>query len=78
MPTRLYFVFLRLNFYSLLGDVAFRILETINSDRRRATQNMLGDYLLEKTEIYVCDINPNMLNVGKTRAQERGGYCISG
>lgn len=54
------------------GDVAFRILETINSGRCRATQNMLEDNLQEKTEIYVCDINPNMLNVGKTRAQERG------
>ncbi|CAI0423149.1 unnamed protein product [Linum tenue] len=38
------------------GDVAFRILETVNSE----------------TEIYVCDINPNMLNVGKKRAVERG------
>jgi 2-methoxy-6-polyprenyl-1,4-benzoquinol methylase len=26
----------------------------------------------EDTQIYVCDINPNMLNVGKKRAAERG------
>lgn len=26
----------------------------------------------EDTHIYVCDINPNMLNVGKKRAAERG------
>lgn len=26
----------------------------------------------EETQIYVCDINPNMLNVGKKRAVERG------
>lgn len=26
----------------------------------------------EETQIYVCDINPNMLNVGKKRAMERG------
>lgn len=26
----------------------------------------------EETQIYVCDINPNMLNVGKKRASERG------
>ncbi|CAN1168327.1 2-methoxy-6-polyprenyl-1,4-benzoquinol methylase, mitochondrial [Linum perenne] len=38
------------------GDVAFRILEAVNSE----------------TEIYVCDINANMLNVGKKRAIERG------
>lgn len=28
--------------------------------------------LLEETKIYVCDINPNMLNVGQKRAAERG------
>lgn len=26
----------------------------------------------EQTQIYICDINPNMLNVGKKRAIERG------
>ncbi|KAA8525615.1 hypothetical protein F0562_007503 [Nyssa sinensis] len=58
------------------GDVAFRILETINSVKRRAMQDVLEDKLQEETQIYVCDINPNMLNVGKKRAQERGlgGY----
>uniref|UniRef100_A0A2N9I9T6 2-methoxy-6-polyprenyl-1,4-benzoquinol methylase, mitochondrial n=1 Tax=Fagus sylvatica TaxID=28930 RepID=A0A2N9I9T6_FAGSY len=54
------------------GDVAFRILETINSVKRRATQDVLEDNLLEETQILVCDINPNMLNVGKKRALERG------
>ncbi|CAK9170655.1 unnamed protein product [Ilex paraguariensis] len=54
------------------GDVAFRILETINSVNRRAMQDALEDNLQEETQIYVCDINPNMLNVGKKRAQERG------
>ncbi|XWS52243.1 hypothetical protein CRYUN_Cryun11dG0051100 [Craigia yunnanensis] len=54
------------------GDVAFRILETVNSIRRRALQDPLSDGLQEETQIYVCDINPNMLNVGKNRALERG------
>lgn len=26
----------------------------------------------EDTQIYICDINPNMLSVGKKRAVERG------
>ncbi|KAH7862103.1 hypothetical protein Vadar_034790 [Vaccinium darrowii] len=54
------------------GDVAFRILESLNSVYRRAVQDVLQDNLQEETQIYVCDINPNMLNVGKKRAQERG------
>lgn len=33
--------------------------------------------LQEDTQIYVCDINPNMLNVGKKRALERGMFkCL--
>lgn len=54
------------------GDVAFRILESLNGVYRRAVQDVLQDNLQEETQIYVCDINPNMLNVGKKRAQERG------
>ncbi|KAL5549350.1 hypothetical protein UlMin_004581 [Ulmus minor] len=54
------------------GDVAFRILETVNNTKRRALQNILEDGLQDETQIYVCDINPNMLNVGRKRALERG------
>lgn len=54
------------------GDVAFRILEAINSVNRRAIEDTLEEDLQEETQVYVCDINPNMLNVGKKRAQERG------
>nr|XP_028955305.1 2-methoxy-6-polyprenyl-1,4-benzoquinol methylase, mitochondrial-like isoform X2 [Malus domestica] len=54
------------------GDVAFRILDSVNSIRRRAMQDVLEDDIREETKIYVCDINPNMLNVGKKRALERG------
>lgn len=53
------------------GDVAFRILENVNSVKRRAMQD-LSNSLQEETQIYVCDINPNMLNVGRKRAMERG------
>lgn len=53
------------------GDVAFRILESINSVKKRAMLDVHDDNLLEETKIYVCDINPNMLNVGKKRAEER-------
>ncbi|KAF5804852.1 putative 2-methoxy-6-polyprenyl-1,4-benzoquinol methylase [Helianthus annuus] len=54
------------------GDVAFRILETIYSVHRRAVDDTLEDDLHEETQIHVCDINPNMLNVGRKRAQQRG------
>ncbi|KAI5647650.1 hypothetical protein M9H77_33655 [Catharanthus roseus] len=54
------------------GDVAFRILERINSVSRRAMRDAFEENLLEETKIYVCDINPNMLNVGQKRAAERG------
>uniref|UniRef100_A0A2P2JB71 2-methoxy-6-polyprenyl-1,4-benzoquinol methylase, mitochondrial n=2 Tax=Rhizophora mucronata TaxID=61149 RepID=A0A2P2JB71_RHIMU len=54
------------------GDVAFRILESINSVKRTAVRDPIFDHLREETEIYVCDINPNMLNVGRKRAKERG------
>ncbi|XP_022863114.1 2-methoxy-6-polyprenyl-1,4-benzoquinol methylase, mitochondrial isoform X2 [Olea europaea var. sylvestris] len=53
-------------------DVAFRILENINSVKNRAMLDVHDDNLLEETKIYICDINPNMLNVGKKRAEERG------
>lgn len=53
------------------GDVAFRVLDSINSVSRRATDDGLAD-IQEETQIYVCDINPNMLNIGKKRAVERG------
>ncbi|XP_047340584.1 2-methoxy-6-polyprenyl-1,4-benzoquinol methylase, mitochondrial [Impatiens glandulifera] len=54
------------------GDIAFRILDNINSISRRSLQTLPEDITHEETKIFVCDINPNMLNVGKKRAQERG------
>ncbi|XP_068665772.1 2-methoxy-6-polyprenyl-1,4-benzoquinol methylase, mitochondrial [Aristolochia californica] len=54
------------------GDIAFRVLESINSVSSRALRSGLTDELESGTRIYVCDINPNMLSVGKKRAAERG------
>lgn len=53
------------------GDVAFRVLDSINSVSRRAMEENLAD-TQEDTQIYVCDINPNMLNVGRKHAVQRG------
>ncbi|XP_018513371.1 2-methoxy-6-polyprenyl-1,4-benzoquinol methylase, mitochondrial isoform X2 [Brassica rapa] len=53
------------------GDVAFRIFDAVNSVKRRALRKV-DEASIEETQIYVCDINPNMLNVGKQRAAERG------
>lgn len=53
------------------GDVAFRIFESINSVSCRAMKDGLAE-TEEETQIYICDINPSMLNVGKKRAIERG------
>ncbi|KAK7349124.1 hypothetical protein VNO77_06232 [Canavalia gladiata] len=54
------------------GDVAFRILENINRVKQRGLRRVFEDTLDAETQIYVCDINPNMLNVGKRRALEKG------
>ncbi|XP_074295580.1 2-methoxy-6-polyprenyl-1,4-benzoquinol methylase, mitochondrial-like isoform X2 [Silene latifolia] len=54
------------------GDIAFRVLDSINMVNLRALRDESEDHLHEETKIYVCDINPNMLNVGKKRALERG------
>ncbi|XP_057798321.1 2-methoxy-6-polyprenyl-1,4-benzoquinol methylase, mitochondrial [Salvia miltiorrhiza] len=54
------------------GDVAFRILDSIHSVTQRDVKNCHDNNLLEETQIFVCDINPNMLRVGKKRAHDRG------
>ncbi|XP_010525075.1 PREDICTED: 2-methoxy-6-polyprenyl-1,4-benzoquinol methylase, mitochondrial isoform X2 [Tarenaya hassleriana] len=53
------------------GDVAFRIFDAVNSVKRRELLK-IDEASLEETQIYVCDINPKMLDVGKQRATERG------
>lgn len=72
LPLWVFYWGLQFKGLNFAGDVAFRILDTVNSIKRRALQDVLEDDLQEETRIYVCDINPNMLNVGKKRALERG------
>lgn len=65
-------VSLYMNLYNTYsGDVAFRVLDSIKSVSRRAMQGTLPE-VEEETQIYICDINPNMLSVGKKRAADRG------
>jgi len=55
------------------GDVAFRVVDAIQKAEQRSPGNMLADAEeVDQTRVYVCDINPNMLEVGKQRAKERG------
>ncbi|XP_014524338.1 plastidic ATP/ADP-transporter-like [Vigna radiata var. radiata] len=53
-------------------DVAFRILESINKVKLRGLQGVFQDTLEVETRIYVCDIKPQMLNVGRQHALEKG------
>ncbi|CAA6662111.1 unnamed protein product [Spirodela intermedia] len=46
------------------GDIAFRILDNINSVSHRALKNGQAEGE-DDTKIYVLDINPNMLAVGR-------------
>ncbi|KAG9446413.1 hypothetical protein H6P81_012541 [Aristolochia fimbriata] len=54
------------------GDIAFRVLESINSVSHSALRCGVTDEVEGGSRIYVCDINPKMLSVGKKRAAERG------
>jgi len=47
-------------------------LESINKVKLRGLQGVFQDTLEAETQIYVCDINPKMLNVGRQRALEKG------
>ncbi|BBN13136.1 demethylmenaquinone methyltransferase / 2-methoxy-6-polyprenyl-1,4-benzoquinol methylase [Marchantia polymorpha subsp. ruderalis] len=55
------------------GDVAFDVLEAINRVEQRSLQVLPAEADAEdETRVYVCDINPAMLEVGKQRAKKRG------
>lgn len=55
------------------GDVAFRVIDAIHSCEWMGMPGKSSDVEAEDdTRVYICDINPAMLNVGKQRAQERG------
>ncbi|KAH9323274.1 hypothetical protein KI387_017913, partial [Taxus chinensis] len=55
------------------GDIAFRVLEAIHSIERCGTPRVVSDEEDEdETRVFVCDINPAMLDVGRNRAIARG------
>lgn len=59
------------------GDVAFRVVSAIQKAEHRVPGNSLADADEEdKTRVYVCEINPNMLEVGKNRVKERGDFYL--
>lgn len=59
------------------GDVAFRVVEAIKKAEQRIRGSTLADADEEdRTRVYVCDINPNMLEIGKKRAKERGELYV--
>eukprot|EP00245_Coleochaete_scutata_P001582 TRINITY_DN11963_c0_g1_i1.p1 TRINITY_DN11963_c0_g1~~TRINITY_DN11963_c0_g1_i1.p1 ORF type:complete len:311 (+),score=61.03 TRINITY_DN11963_c0_g1_i1:253-1185(+) len=53
------------------GDVAFRLLRAIRKEEQRPGGFRPSD-AQEETKVIVCDINPDMLEVGKKRAREQG------
>ncbi|PNX87157.1 2-methoxy-6-polyprenyl-1,4-benzoquinol methylase mitochondrial-like, partial [Trifolium pratense] len=61
-----------LSYVENLRDVDFRILDNINRVKQRGLPDGFNDALESETRIHVCDINPNMLNVGKQRAAAKG------
>jgi len=59
------------------GDVAFRVVDAIQKAEQRVRGDRLSDADEEDpTRVYVCDINPNMLEVGKKRAKGRGDLHV--
>lgn len=55
------------------GDVGFRVLQAIHSCEHMGMGGKSVDTEAEDdTRVYICDINPAMLDVGKQRAQEKG------
>lgn len=60
---------------SYAGDIAFRVLESIRGASHKAIHENFAE-TEGQTQIFICDINPNMLNVGKKRATERGMHTM--
>eukprot|EP00897_Mesotaenium_endlicherianum_P009588 jgi/Mesen1/8658/ME000504S08100 len=56
------------------GDIAFRVLDHIQEDQQRLGRSSISpaDDEGEDTKVIVCDINPDMLQVGRQRARARG------
>ena len=54
------------------GDVAFRVVEAMYKSYGTSTMDnaALGDLKPSERQVVVCDINPNMLGVGRKRAPQ--------
>lgn len=54
------------------GDIAFRIKRAIEEGRNRKTGNKTKKNADLPSSITICDLNPNMLEVGRARAIDKG------
>ncbi|KAI5075122.1 hypothetical protein GOP47_0009198 [Adiantum capillus-veneris] len=55
------------------GDVAFRVLDAVyRCEQSGILKKSLDLEADDETRVHVCDINPAMLEVGKSRAKEKG------
>lgn len=55
------------------GDIAFRVLEAIHSlERQRISGVAVDEDAEDETRVFICDINPAMLDVGRRRAIAKG------
>jgi len=55
------------------GDIAFRVLEAIHSlERQRISVVAVDEDAEDETRVFICDINPAMLDVGRRRAIAKG------
>lgn len=55
------------------GDVAFRVLEALHSlERQKISDAAVDEDVENETQVFICDINPAMLDVGRRRANAKG------
>lgn len=55
------------------GDVAFRVLEALHSlERQKISDAAVDEDVENETRVFICDINPAMLDVGRRRANAKG------
>lgn len=53
------------------GDVAFRVLREMREDQLRQQERSDSPSLVQLGQVHVCDINPDMLQEGKRKAQQQ-------
>lgn len=64
------------------GDIAFRIKESLEAQARRRATPASGKHNEKQTSITLCDLNWDMLRVGRDRAIDKGWLnefdCVTG